>query len=627
MLNTLRKGAAGWAAKILIGLLVLAFATWGIADILSPSRDSTLVTVGENKITHQDYQNYLSLLRNSRRFTAQQLRSPIIMNSIITQLTTQKLQETHAKDLQLGISDNQIIRTISESPYFRGLSGGFNDRAFQNYLNTINQSQSAFLHSQKVENIRQQVTSVFNNKLSPPDILLTAQYHFDNETRELRYFIIPEKTVGKIAPATEDEIKEYYKKTKTSFKTPEYRKFSYILLSPEAIKETLKVTPEMIKKYYKERRKNYVVEERRKILQLSFSDLKLADETYQDLKKGKKFLEIGKKLGLKKEDIELGIKRKDELLDSKIAEAVFALKKGEISKPIQGRLNTVIVKVTDIEPAKVTPLKKVEKEIIDRIKGEKASDKLPELQEAIEEARNDEPSLEKIAKQFKLKFQEISIDSNGLDTNGKVVPNITTFRKFTRNVFESDIGIENEPVEANNNIGWFDIIKIIPERTKKLDEVKDEIAKKLLADKTRKALKEKADAILKKLTDGEKLEQAAKNISAKIVKTKPLKRNETDKDLTAASIQQAFAIKKDQYGMAQIDRGQKRIIFQVTEVTPAKKLDDNKRKELVTQLQQNISTDIIEQYIRALETHYNTQRNEQAIRQLSGGGGVPRGSF
>ena len=70
MLDAIRTWAAGWTASILIGLLVLAFASWGIGDMFTGRRPNAPIQAGELKITPQDflraYEDELDLV--SRRF-------------------------------------------------------------------------------------------------------------------------------------------------------------------------------------------------------------------------------------------------------------------------------------------------------------------------------------------------------------------------------------------------------------------------------------------------------------------------------------------------------------------------------------------------------------------------------
>ena len=55
MLDSLRRHATGWVAKVLFGILVLSFAIWGIGDIFrAPHGGSTLAEVAGTDITVQE---------------------------------------------------------------------------------------------------------------------------------------------------------------------------------------------------------------------------------------------------------------------------------------------------------------------------------------------------------------------------------------------------------------------------------------------------------------------------------------------------------------------------------------------------------------------------------------------
>ena len=54
-LDTLRKGAGRALGMILMGMLVISFAIWGIADIFRGYGQQTLIQVGNIEITPQEY--------------------------------------------------------------------------------------------------------------------------------------------------------------------------------------------------------------------------------------------------------------------------------------------------------------------------------------------------------------------------------------------------------------------------------------------------------------------------------------------------------------------------------------------------------------------------------------------
>jgi peptidyl-prolyl cis-trans isomerase D len=78
MLDALRRGALNWMAKILLGLLIIAFAVWGVADVFRGYGRGTLAQIGKTEISvdeyRQAYQDEMTSVsrRLGRRLTAEQ---------------------------------------------------------------------------------------------------------------------------------------------------------------------------------------------------------------------------------------------------------------------------------------------------------------------------------------------------------------------------------------------------------------------------------------------------------------------------------------------------------------------------------------------------------------------------
>ena len=76
------------------------------------------------------------------------------------------------------------------------------------------------------------------------------------------------------------------------------------------------------------------------------------------------------------------------MIDPKIAEAAFALKKDELSKPVEGQFAIVLVRVSEIVPGKQRTFDEVKGEINDRIAEERAAQEIQTLHEKVEDERN-----------------------------------------------------------------------------------------------------------------------------------------------------------------------------------------------------------------------------------------------
>ena len=81
MLDAMRRGAVNWLAKVLLGLLIVAFALWGVADVFRNYGRGTLARIGNTEISVDEYrQAYqeemasISRRLGGRRLTAEQAK-------------------------------------------------------------------------------------------------------------------------------------------------------------------------------------------------------------------------------------------------------------------------------------------------------------------------------------------------------------------------------------------------------------------------------------------------------------------------------------------------------------------------------------------------------------------------
>ena len=136
-LDTLRKGAARTLGLILVGLLVISFAIWGIADIFTGYGRQTLIRVGDTEITSQDYlraqQEVLRAMSSQagRSLSLQEARALGLDSRVLERLVGGAAVDNHAKELHLGIADALLLEDIMKDPAFKDALGNFSPAAFQ----------------------------------------------------------------------------------------------------------------------------------------------------------------------------------------------------------------------------------------------------------------------------------------------------------------------------------------------------------------------------------------------------------------------------------------------------------------------------------------------------------------
>src|SRR5688500_9560857 len=101
-----------------MGLLVISFAVWGIADIFRGYGGQTLVQVGETEIDQQEYlRAQRDVLRSmgqtaGRTLSLQEAREQGLDKRVLERLIGGAALDTHAKHLGLNISDEALLEAI-----------------------------------------------------------------------------------------------------------------------------------------------------------------------------------------------------------------------------------------------------------------------------------------------------------------------------------------------------------------------------------------------------------------------------------------------------------------------------------------------------------------------------------
>ena len=147
MLDSLRRGALNWFATGLLGLLVIAFAVWGIGDVIRNVGRGTLATIGGSQITvdeyRQAYQDEMASLtrRFGRRLTSEQAKLLGVEQRALARLISAAAIDHHARDLKLALSDQGMAEIVRSDPGFQGPDGKFSKELFQNFLRQIGLSE------------------------------------------------------------------------------------------------------------------------------------------------------------------------------------------------------------------------------------------------------------------------------------------------------------------------------------------------------------------------------------------------------------------------------------------------------------------------------------------------------
>ena len=633
MLRGIHKASSTWLGKglmaLVMGLLVISFAIWGINDIFRGFGLNSVATIGDTEISIEQFrQYYTDKLQQfgrqiGRALTPDQARTLGLDRQIVAQLVAETTLDEQSRKLRLGLSNANIGKRITEDPSFRGVNGQFDRNRFELLIRNAGFSEPRYVEQERRSILRRQIAASVTGDVQVPQSTLAMINQFANEKRSIEYIALNATLAGDVPQPTPEELSKYFEDRKVLFRAPEYRKITLLALTPADIAKPDEVSDADAKSYYESRQSSFGTPEKRELHQMLFPNEQEAAAARERLLKDATFADIVKERGLKDSDVDLGLVAKSDIIDPAVADAAFALKSGEVSAPIKGGFGTVLVQVGKIEPGAQKSYEDVVAQIKKELAESRARNDLNSLRDKIEDERAAGSTLAETAKKLGLKAVNIeAVDRAGNGPDGTLVAGIPKSPDVIGSVFAGDPGVDNEALQLpNSGLLWYDVTGVTKSHDRALDEVKDQVTTRWHDDEVAKRLQAKSDEMLGKLKAGTSLAEVASVNGLKVESANGLQRRRPAGFLSSRVIDAAFKTAKDAVGSSEGETPTQRFVFRVTEVNDAP-LDTSSpdMKQVAGSLQSAIGDDLMGEYIARLESDYGVSINQQALNQVVGGG-------
>jgi peptidyl-prolyl cis-trans isomerase D len=630
MLRGMRKASSNWLGKtimaVVMGVLIISFGVWGIADIFRGFGQSTLAKVGGTEIsTDQFRQIYTDRLQQlgrqfGRPLTMDQARAFGLDRQVLQQTIAEAALDEEARRLGLAQSDEETRRMIFSDPNFKGPNGAFDAQRFAAAIQQFGYSEARYVADQRKVSLRRQIAGTISAGLEPSKIMMDALSRFQNEQRSAEYVRLTAAQAGTIDPPSPETLAGYFDDHKIQFRAPEYRKISFVAITPEDIAKWADVSDDDAKKLYELRKDTLGKPEKREVSQIVFPNVEEAAAARTRIESGTSFDDIAKERGLKPADVELGAVSKSEIIDPDVAKAAFGLNSGEISQPIQGKFGVALLKIGKIEPGVDVPYEIVAQGLKKEIATERARKSVADLRDKMEDERGGGASVIEAAKKLGLNAVTVdAVDRSGRRPNGQFAIEIPKGLDVVTQAFGSDVGVDNDPISFNGGYVWYDVIGITPTRERNLDEVKEQVEAKWREDQIASKLRTKATDMVQKLDQGGKLADEAAGAGLTVDTAANFKRDASLPGVPAGLITAAFRTAKDGAGQTAGAGDSEWIVFRVTDINvPPVDLASDEMKKVKEQLQRSLEDEEIAQYVTKLESNIGTTINEGAFAQVTG---------
>ena len=524
MLQSMRQGAQSTAAKIIIGLIVLSFAAFGLETLLPGGAGTSVAEVNGEEITPfalqeavtQQKRQLVSILGDDidPALLDDDRLQPRALDSLIQR--TLLLQKSSA--LNLVASEAQVGKSITSIEAFQ-LNGEFSADAYRSVLANAGYTPERFRRAQAEDILLTQLQTAISETEFTTTTERAAAANVVAEERDVRYLVVSDSDLVSDDDLSDEALRQYYDENQAAFFNPEKIIAEYIVLEPADF--VVSVDEDVVRDQFESVKDEYEVAEQARVSHILLiqgddeSDADFASRLAQvsdRLAGGYEFADVAAELsddlGSASMGGELGFTDGTAFPEA-MEDAIAALTApGEISPPVETDAGTHFIRLEERISGESVDYDSVKAELRASIEAAEAE---RELLIAVEELRD-------------LAFNAVDLDGPAEAVGAEVQRSSPFSVDDGVGLFEEsrlrDVAFAADVKEAGNNSDVVEISgqryvvlrvsEIKPPQVAPLAEVEAEVRAQVQASAEAAALSNITQTAEQMLKDGESFEAAAK---------------------------------------------------------------------------------------------------------------------
>ncbi len=623
MLEKFRSYAQTKAAKIILALILVPFALFGIDSYLNQAGNNlSIAKVNGYKIALPEYNRAIENVRNrimseGKKVDPAMFDSFEFKESVIDGLITKQLLNNDIKKSRFRITDQQLSQYIIGMPEFQK-DGKFSQEIYDKVLQNNQLTPKKFEESIRNDLLIQQVRDGLQKLTFIPPNNLAETLKATSQQREISIAEFKTKEYMTKANIAEKDMQAFYDQNKSKFLAPEQVKAEFVVFSLANILPTINVTEDEIKSFFKANADKYQNQQQREASHILIAASKNAppvekakakakaeDVLNQIRKNPKQFEELAKKYS---QDPESAKKGGDlgsfgrGMMVKPFDDAVFSMKVNEISNIVESDFGYHIIKLTKIigEGGGFDAMRpQIKAELIYQKGQEKFAALAEEFSNKVYEQSS---SLDAVSKRFNLPIQKTDwISRNDSD-------------KFFKNealmsALYSNESIKNhrntEAIEVTpNNLISARVVDYKAQSTKPFADVRKNIEDYLKFESAKKMVASEGEVALKSLT----------NASHKIDwQPATLVDRKNTKGLSDAVVNHAYKMPTDKLPSYSgfMDGNNGYVIVKVNKVSFPNESNEENKQAFASDYSEALSAEYLSAYLKGLKAKASVSVNQK----------------
>jgi len=506
MLLAIRERIMGFLGWVILGILFIAFAFFGLNSYLQDDVSSYAAVVNGVEISSAQHQQTYNQLRRKMEEQLGQSYDPALLDedmlraASLQQLVNQTLLSQAADAEGFAASNEQVALSINSIEAFKE-GGVFSKDKYEQILGYQGIRPASFENGLKEDIIVNQFTAGVSATAATPKANLVHAYVLEGQQRKFKYLVLPLSGFTETVSVSDDDIKAYYEAHADAFMTPERVKAQYLELDAATIDTGTEIDDEALQALYEEQAEKYITPEERHARHILVQLAAGADEeaTTAALNKAygvisrldadEDFAVVAKELsddpGSAANGGDLGFFGRG-LMTPEFEKAAFALQLDEVSKPVKSPFGFHVIEIVEIKPEEATPLAEVREELVAQLLSDERGDLFYEQSEILSNTAFEQPdTLQGAAEELDMTIQETGwVSAN----NGEGIAQHDIVREALFSEDVMDNGNNSAAIEIGpDHVVVVRILETQESARKPLDTVKEQI-KLLMVDENGRAL-------------------------------------------------------------------------------------------------------------------------------------------
>lgn len=563
MLQAINDRIKGWLGIVIVVLIGLPFALWGIQSYLDDTGPVYAAKVNDMEISANELERSVSrqrqiiLRQNDGKLPVDE---KILRERTLTQLINQRLLEGVSYDNGYRISDVVLSERIRQMYTVDGI---FDRPRFEANVASIGMSVPMYEHALRSELRLQQMQSAIANSSFVTKKEVSDLAALNEQTRDVSVVTFDLNHFSTATEASEEEINQYYEKNLQRFMMPEKIKVDYVEITSDSLSENVVVDEEQIKEMYDDYVASISGREERKASHILLStvvgdtaEAKAAarikiEELKQELDNGADFAELAKQnsqdQGSANDGGDLGWVALGEMVKP-FEQALFDMKTGEVSDVVETQFGYHLVKLDSVRSETVAPIGVKRYDFEEELKSDAVASMFYDLSERLASTAYENPdNLDVVVETLGLKLASTNhftrFKGEGIADNDKV-RNVAFSSLVLEQGSNSDI-IEISPT----HVVVLRLNEHIPATAVPLETVSSQIKSILKAQNGHEQTKAVALDAKSRIEAGESIDALkAEGVSIEVITS--LSRQDNEKVSDPSILYTAFDITLDQEGKA-----------------------------------------------------------------------------